>query len=103
VSALLEAYGIPDSCIYENPIELPFTLKKRLSILLAAESSRSWLIFDEPTLGQDSTYRHACAELIRMALQTGRGVIVISHDMYFRSLFPKAHRLVFGDGGVLEN
>jgi energy-coupling factor transporter ATP-binding protein EcfA2 len=93
-SALLY-FGMSADWVHHNPIELPFVLKKRLSIALATLAGKPWLVLDEPTLGQDLTFRKALAELIHEALTRGRGVLAISHDAYFRSLFPKARNLLF--------
>lgn len=93
--AVLPTFGIPEELFQANPNDLPFVLKKRLGITLSVMAAKPWLIFDEPTLGQDKEYRKAFAEFVRLILDQGSGVIMISHDTYFRSLFPKSKKLSF--------
>jgi energy-coupling factor transporter ATP-binding protein EcfA2 len=96
VQNILSTFGIPDTLLNAHPNELPFVFKKRLGVALAILAGKSWLIFDEPTLGQDDGYRKAFAEFIRLALARGIGVLLISHDVLFRSLFPASKNLLFG-------
>ena len=49
-------FGIPGELFKAHPNELPFVLKKRLGIALAVLAGKPWLIFDEPTLGQDEQF-----------------------------------------------
>jgi energy-coupling factor transport system ATP-binding protein len=97
---ILPTFGILPKFSTINPNELPFVIKKRLGIALAALAGKSWYILDEPTLGQDHDYRVALAEFVRQALKAGAGVIIISHDTYFRSLLSEAHLLGFRDGTI---
>lgn len=94
-ASTLPPFGISSDWASHNPIELPFVIKKRLGIALAMLAGKPWLILDEPTLGQDTTFQTALAELIQGALAKGLGVIAISHDAYFRSMLPKARELLF--------
>lgn len=94
---LLPLFGIPEDLLFAHPNELPFVLKKRLGVGLAVLSKKPWLIFDEPTLGQDKTFVMALAEFIHSALDRGLGLIVISHDANFRSLFPQSKKLLFNE------
>lgn len=100
---LLPTFGIPDNLFRAHPNELPFVLKKRLGIGLALIAKKPWLIFDEPTLGQDQTFQMALAEFINIALDRGIGLIVISHDANFRSLFPKSKNLLFEGKTIIPN
>lgn len=101
IQELLPTFGIPGELFKAHPHELLFVLKKRLGIALAALAGKPWLIFDEPTLGQDEQFRVALAEFIRLALAKGAGVLLISHDVWFRSLFPAAKRLLFGNQTIV--
>lgn len=98
---ILPTFGIPETLFKADPNEAPFVLKKRLGIALAVLFGRSWLIFDEPTLGQDTEFRFALAEFIRLALAQGAGIILISHDTAFRSLFPNSKKLLLGNQNVV--
>lgn len=98
----LRKFGISEKLFQTHPNELLFVLTKRLGIALAALAGKPWLIFDEPTLGQDWEFRLALAEFVRLALARGAGVIMISHDTHFRSLFPKSKKLSFGNQTILS-
>lgn len=93
----LEAFGIDRVFLKMSPIELPFVVKKRVSVGLAALSGKQWLILDEPTLGQDELYRNNFANFVKSVLKMQVGIIVISHDSSFRKLFPEAKTVIFKD------
>jgi energy-coupling factor transport system ATP-binding protein len=64
-----------------HPLDLPYTLRKRLGLAVAFAMQRPWLILDEPSLGQDrSTMKSICA-MCRAYAAEGGGVIVISHSV----------------------
>jgi energy-coupling factor transporter ATP-binding protein EcfA2 len=98
---ILPAFGIPETQFNTDPNELSFVLKKRFGIALAALLGRPWLIFDEPTVGQDEQFRFALAEFIRLALTRGVGLIIITHDTAFRALFPNSTQLLLGNRKVV--
>ena len=102
LQSLLPTFGISEKLFQAHPNELPFVLKKRLGIALALLAGKPWLIFDEPTLGQDQRFQVALAEFIRLVLTQGAGVIMISHDTYFRSLFSKSKRLLFRNQTIVN-
>lgn len=101
--SLLEAFGIPGAMAQSNPNELPFVFKKRLGTALALLAGKPWLIFDEPTLGQDRIFCAALAEWFQIALAAGAGIILISHDNFFRALFPEAKTLLFENQTIRES
>jgi energy-coupling factor transport system ATP-binding protein len=101
LQAILPTFGIPEELFQAHPNELPFVLKKRLGIALSVIGQKPWLIFDEPTLGQDKEFREAFAEFVRLVLDRGTGVIMISHDTYFRSICPKSKKLSFGKQAIV--
>jgi energy-coupling factor transporter ATP-binding protein EcfA2 len=98
--AILPDFGVPAEFSTANPNELPFVLKKRISTALSVLAGKSWYILDEPTIGQDHDYRLALAELIRRALNRGAGVLMVSHDIFFRSQFHGTRELRFHDRTV---
>lgn len=100
---LLPAFGVPASSLAANPNELPFVWKKRLSVALAFLARKPWLILDEPTLGQDASYRSALAGALRNVLALGAGAIIITHDQSFRSLFPNARLWQFGSQSIVPD
>lgn len=69
-----------------HPMALSGGQKQRLSIATAVLSQRPVLIFDEPTSGLD--YRSMCqvSALLRQLAESGRIIIVVSHDREFMRL-----------------
>jgi cobalt/nickel transport system ATP-binding protein len=63
--------------------ELPLVARKRLSWLWPLAGAMPWLMFDEPTLGQDRATREALALAIGHAARLGYGVVFITHDDEF--------------------
>jgi ABC-type multidrug transport system ATPase subunit len=97
--SLLEA-GLPNWIANTNPIELPFAMKKRLSNALVLVDDSPWLIFDEPTLGQDWEYRLSLVSSLERLLELRIGIILISHDSLFKARLPFAEHLRFQNGGI---
>jgi energy-coupling factor transport system ATP-binding protein len=90
-----------DHLLPENPFDLPFVLRKRLTFSAVVHLSRPWFIFDEPTLGQDAA---ACDELVtvlRQVAAAGAGVVVVSHSREFVRRLP-VQRLRLQDGRLIE-
>ena len=52
---LIKMFGLEDVSEV-NPAELPFVMRKRLSIASSIALDKAWYIFDEPTLGQDDEF-----------------------------------------------
>jgi energy-coupling factor transport system ATP-binding protein len=76
-----------DSFLDQHPFDLPFVLQKRLALTLILNTSAPWLIFDEPTLGQDEDARAAIGHALRKLAAAGHGVILISHNSEFSYSF----------------
>jgi energy-coupling factor transport system ATP-binding protein len=99
---ILSAFGLPEDLLKLDPNALPFAFKKRLGIALSVLFRKSWLIFDEPTLGQDDHFRSALVEFAKLALERGAGIILISHDINFRSNFSAAKKLIVRNGKIAD-
>lgn len=82
---MLDAFGL-SSCLDKHPLDLPWVLRKRLSILSAIKRDTPMLILDEPTLGQDDDFCNVLAKYLHAASHAGRIVIVISHSHSFSKL-----------------
>jgi energy-coupling factor transport system ATP-binding protein len=95
-----EAFGIPPSVLSHNPVDLPFVIKKRLGVAACFLAARPWLVFDEPTLGQDADYCRAFSQCLAHATAAGRGVIVITHDPRLIAHLRQARRLLVQDRSV---
>jgi energy-coupling factor transporter ATP-binding protein EcfA2 len=88
LAALAARLGVrsTDAHLYE----LPLVARKRLSWLWPLAGAMPWVMFDEPTLGQDQATRRALAEVIGRLTRGGYGVLFVTHDDEFASLM--AHR-----------
>lgn len=67
----------------------PYTLsggeQRRLAIASAVVWDPKYIIFDEPTAGQDAIQRETLLDIINMMVRNGKSVILISHDVEFIS------------------
>lgn len=72
-----------DGFLDEHPFDLPFVLRKRLALTLILHTAAPWLIFDEPTLGQDEQSRMVLASAFRSLAKSGYGIIMVSHNEKF--------------------
>lgn len=80
----LDAVGLEDLAS-THPLDLPFSLRKRVALAATLATPAPWLVIDEPTLGQDDATASQIATLLTDAAENGRGIIVISHSRYLRS------------------
>jgi energy-coupling factor transporter ATP-binding protein EcfA2 len=69
----------------EHPLDLPFTLRKRVALAATIVMGRPWLILDEPTLSQDDSSSDALAQTIKHLTTKGMGIVVISHSEHFKN------------------
>jgi len=90
VEALARALGIasPDQHLYE----LPLAARKRLSWLWPLAGAMPWIVFDEPTVGQDRATRGRLAGLLARLCAAGAGVLFVTHDDAFAAALP--HRVL---------
>jgi len=85
VRAWANAFGL-GKVLQEHPLDLPYVARKRVALAASFAMGRSWLILDEPTLGQDDPTMTGLAELARAYTKAGGGVIIITHSTAFRDL-----------------
>lgn len=67
----------------ENPLNLPLSMRKFVTIAAVIAMGTEILIFDEPTAGQDVKGNERLSEILRTLHKQGKTVITISHDMEF--------------------
>lgn len=83
---LQEIFGL-EGLLDEHPMDLPFTIRKRVSLAAALAQDRPWYIFDEPTLGLDDENVEGLGEIFTELARLGKGILIISHSMaIFRAL-----------------
>jgi energy-coupling factor transport system ATP-binding protein len=96
VSQALELFGL-QRVAQSNPLDLPFVFRKRVAIAAVVAMQRPWTVLDEPTIGQDPTSRYEIVEIINSLLESGRSLIIISHDTEF--VFRVCSRIVVMSAG----
>ena len=69
----------------ENPLNLPLSIRKFVTIASIIAMDTEVLIFDEPTAGQDIEGNKTLSEILKELHEKGKTVITISHDMEFVS------------------
>jgi energy-coupling factor transport system ATP-binding protein len=82
VDFALSIFGLRD---YSNahPMDLPFVLRKRVSMASAVVMQRPWTVLDEPTVGQDPAFCEELVKIVERLTTLGSGFIIISHDADF--------------------
>lgn len=95
---LLQFFGLRD---YrgDHPLDLPFVLRKRVALAATFVTGRSWVILDEPTLGQDEDSCQALASFLSNAAQCGLGIIVITHSDGFAAKL-QGQTVILKDGSL---
>ena len=67
----------------ENPYNLPFSLRKFVTIASVIAMDSDVIILDEPTAGQDRSGLQVLGELLQVLENKGKTVVTITHDMEF--------------------
>lgn len=67
----------------ENPMNLPLSMRKFVTIAAVISMGTEILIFDEPTAGQDMEGNRRLSHILKVLQEQGKTVITISHDMEF--------------------
>lgn len=67
----------------ENPMNLPLSMRKFVTIAAVIAMDTDIMIFDEPTAGQDIEGNKRLGEILKVLHEKGKTVITISHDMEF--------------------
>jgi energy-coupling factor transporter ATP-binding protein EcfA2 len=66
---------------YHNPFSLSQGQKRRLSVATMLTNDQELLILDEPTFGQDFVNTEALMDLLQELNQSGKTILMITHDM----------------------
>lgn len=86
-----------------NPLDLPFSMRRFVTIAVVLAIEPDYVILDEPTAGQDPAGVDQLAGLLDTLHEQGRGVVVITHDMefvaqHFTRVVAMADKRVVADG-----
>lgn len=82
VKRLLGDLGLDDFAD-RHPATLSGGQKQRLAVAACIASGKRVLVFDEPTSGLDLNSMEAVAGLVRRLADSGRAVLVVTHDLEF--------------------
>ena len=66
-----------------NPYDLPFGLRKFVTIACVVAMGSEYIILDEPTAGQDLDGLRLQSKIMDSLIERGKTVIIITHDMEF--------------------
>ncbi|WP_106769669.1 energy-coupling factor ABC transporter ATP-binding protein [Paenibacillus faecalis] len=67
----------------DNPYNLPYSMRKFVTIASVIAMDSSVIILDEPTAGQDLPAMERLSNMINVLSQEGKTIITITHDMEF--------------------
>jgi energy-coupling factor transport system ATP-binding protein len=103
VEEALSRAGLPDDKFGGRmPLSLSAGEKRRAAIAGILALSRPFLLLDEPTAGLDPSTAERIGDLVRNEVRTGRGVVVVTHDLEFVEAVA-SRTVVVGGGAVLAD
>lgn len=90
-----------------NPFEIPYVIRKFVTIAAILATQPEYVILDEPTAGQDLKGIRVLAKVMDELEKRGVGVITITHDMefvvnHFSRVVAMANKKIILDGDVRE-
>jgi energy-coupling factor transport system ATP-binding protein len=102
VNYAVELSGI-EKFLKINPYDLPFPVRKFVTIAAVIVSKPKYIILDEPTAGQDKHGLEILSKMIDRLQKDGVTVLTITHDMEFavnnfHRVIAMAHKNIIADG-----
>jgi len=99
VETLFAHWGL-EGLARHHPFELSHGQKRRLALATLACGAWPCLVLDEPTAGLDAAGTDVVARHVRTLAQSGRAIVIVTHDMEFAERL--CHRAVaVGEGSIL--
>ncbi|MEE0435641.1 MAG: ABC transporter ATP-binding protein [Peptococcaceae bacterium] len=99
--ALFRRLGLPDNTEHLYPFQLSGGMARRVLVATALLTDAALIIADEPTPGMSLPQALEALRLFRDLADEGRGVVLITHDIYLAAAF--ADRLaIFYAGTTVE-
>jgi energy-coupling factor transport system ATP-binding protein len=91
----------------KNPFDIPYSIRKFVSIAAVLATETEYVIFDEPTAGQDLYGIQVLSDLLDTLEEEGRSVITITHDMEFvadnfKRVVVMANKHIIADGNMRD-
>lgn len=90
-----------------NPFDIPYAVRKFVTIAAVLATNAEYIILDEPTAGQDLRGTKILSNLLDELQSAGIGVITITHDMEFVAnnfsrVVAMANKRIIADGTMRE-
>jgi energy-coupling factor transport system ATP-binding protein len=90
-----------------NPYDIPFPIRKFVTIASVLVTQPKYLILDEPTAGQDQRGIALLSHLVDQLQAEGKTVLTITHDMEFavmnfNRIIVMAHKNIIADGSAKD-
>ncbi|WP_318615492.1 ABC transporter ATP-binding protein [Sporosarcina sp. YIM B06819] len=82
VSRAVELTGI-EGYLHMNPFDVPYSIRRFVTIAMVLALETPYIILDEPTAGQDLIGIKTLSNLLDRLQEEGKSVITITHDMEF--------------------
>ena len=92
---LLEAFGLT-SLADRHPYDLSGGEQQRAAIALSLLSDPAVLLLDEPTKGQDALCKESLAAILHRLTESGKTVVITTHDLDFAAENGDRTALIFG-------
>ena len=91
----------------KNPFDIPYPIRKFVTIAAVLATEPKYVIFDEPTAGQDKWGTEILEHLLDELEKEGIAVVTITHDMEFvarnfKRVVTMAHKNIIADGTAGE-
>lgn len=91
----------------KNPFDIPYPIRKFVTIAAVLATEPKYVIFDEPTAGQDKWGTEILEQLMDKLEQEGIAVVTITHDMEFvarnfKRVVAMAHKNIIADGTATD-
>ena len=91
----------------KNPFDIPYPIRKFVTIAAVLATEPKYVIFDEPTAGQDRRGTQILETMMDELQKEGIAVVTITHDMEFVArnfdrVVAMAHRNILADGTAAE-
>ncbi|GLO70131.1 ABC transporter ATP-binding protein [Phaeobacter inhibens] len=99
--ALASQVGLNKEDLAKHPQQLSGGMQQRVMIAMALAARASFVVADEPTKGLDTENKARMIDLFKMIQSTGRGLIVITHDLDVAGTLA-GEVVVFDQGKVVE-
>lgn len=95
---IIDQLGLQDF-LSLSPYNLSGGQKKKVSIATVLCRKPEFLVFDEPTIGQDKKQQQILEEIIQKAKSIGKTIIIVSHDTEF--IYNNTERVIIFEKGQI--